>query len=700
MKLRPILSLAMVLAVATTVLAADAPTRDTKRGDQMLADYFRAETAAIANSSLAGIKTAEDWNSRRETYRTQLKEMLGLLPEPERTPLEAHTTGKVETTDYTVEKVEFQSRPGLYVTGNLYLPKRAKQPSPAVLYVCGHGNVKEDGVSYGSKVYYRHWGSWLAKNGYVALLIDTVQLGEIEGLHHGTYRENMWWWNSRGYTPAGVEAWNGIRAIDYLQSRAEVDKERIGITGRSGGGAYSWWIAALDERIKVAVPTAGITDLENHVVDGAIEGHCDCMFQVNTYRWDFPQVAALVAPRPLLIANTDKDPIFPLEGVMRVHAKVRGVYKALKAEDKLGVLITEGPHQDTQDLQIPTLRWLNRFLKTETGTIANVATKELEPAQLKVFKTLPTDELNTKIYETFVPAAPEAPMPLTQARWNGLRDQWMSKLRETSFRGWPAEAAPLDLKRVYSAQKQGLQLNAYDFTSQAQVPLRLYVVQRIGLEKPDAVVVSVLDDAAWTKWLAGMRPGFEEELKRDAGELPPADDQTFLERQNVLRSSSTVFAYLAPRGIGPTAWDQTAREQVQVRRRFALLGQTVDGMRVWDTRRAVQALRSQKGYSTLPVGLVGQREMAGVALYTALFEPNIAYVDLYEMPKSHREAPELLNVLKVWDLPQAIATTAERTEVRIYQKERTGWEYPAEVAFKLGWNGKQFQVRSLQSPPL
>jgi hypothetical protein len=555
-------------------------------------------------------------------------------------------------------------------------------------------------VSYGSKVYYRHWGSWLAKNGYVALLIDTVQLGEIEGLHHGTYRENMWWWNSRGYTPAGVEAWNGIRAIDYLQSRAEVDKERIGITGRSGGGAYSWWIAALDERIKVAVPTAGITDLENHVVDGAIEGHCDCMFQVNTYRWDFPQVAALVAPRPLLIANTDKDPIFPLEGVMRVHAKVRGVYKALKAEDKLGVLITEGPHQDTQDLQIPTLRWLNRFLKTETGTIANVATKELEPAQLKVFKTLPTDELNTKIYETFVPAAPEAPMPLTQARWNGLRDQWMSKLRETSFRGWPAEAAPLDLKRVYSAQKQGLQLNAYDFTSQAQVPLRLYVVQRIGLEKPDAVVVSVLDDAAWTKWLAGMRPGFEEELKRDAGELPPADDQTFLERQNVLRSSSTVFAYLAPRGIGPTAWDQTAREQVQVRRRFALLGQTVDGMRVWDTRRAVQALRSQKGYSTLPVGLVGQREMAGVALYTALFEPNIAYVDLYEMPKSHREAPELLNVLKVWDLPQAIATTAERTEVRIYQKERTGWEYPAEVAFKLGWNGKQFQVRSLQSPPL
>ena len=70
-------------------------------------------------------------------------------------------------------------------------------------------------------------------------MIDTLQLGEIEGLHHGTYHKGMFWWCSRGYTPAGVEAWNGIRALDYLQSRQEVDGERLGVTGRSGGGAYS-----------------------------------------------------------------------------------------------------------------------------------------------------------------------------------------------------------------------------------------------------------------------------------------------------------------------------------------------------------------------------------------------------------------------------------------------------------------------------
>ena len=117
----------------------------------------------------------------------------------------------------------------------------------------------------------------------------------------------MWWWLNRGYTPAGVEAWNCMRALDYLETRPEVDGDKLGVTGRSGGGAYSWWIAAIDERIKGAVPVAGITDLQNHVVDGGVEGHCDCMFMVNTYRWDYPQVAALVAPRPLLIANTDSD---------------------------------------------------------------------------------------------------------------------------------------------------------------------------------------------------------------------------------------------------------------------------------------------------------------------------------------------------------------------------------------------------------
>ncbi|MGZ8940798.1 MAG: alpha/beta hydrolase, partial [Limisphaerales bacterium] len=287
---RRVITLGVLFFVSISVLAA--PLKDVA-----LQKYFEAEVARIETGALADINSGDDWEKARGKLRVQLFEMLGLDPSQERSDLRATVTGQIEREGIVVEKVHFQSSPGLYVTGNFYRPAKVEKPLPTILYVCGHGQVKTNGVSYGNKVAYQHHGAWFARNGYTCLTIDTIQLGEIEGKHHGTYRDGMWWWNSRGYTPAGVEAWNCMRALDYLETRPEVDKTKFGVTGRSGGGAYSWWIAALDERIKVAAPVAGITDLRNHVVDGVVEGHCDCMYFVNTYQWDYPMVAALVAPR-------------------------------------------------------------------------------------------------------------------------------------------------------------------------------------------------------------------------------------------------------------------------------------------------------------------------------------------------------------------------------------------------------------------
>ena len=237
-------------ALAATALAgADLPA------DRMLKQYFQAETAHLSAQTFADIRTLEDWTSRRALFREQLFEMAGLSPRPQKADLNAVITGRVEHDDFTVEKLQYQSLPGLYATGNLYLPKNRQGKVPAILYVCGHANVKEGGISYGAKASYQHHGAWFARHGYVCLTIDTIQLGELEGLHHGTYREGMWWWNARGYTPGGVEAWNSIRALDYLQSRPEVDGSKLGMTGRSGGGAYTWLTSALDERVTVAVPS-------------------------------------------------------------------------------------------------------------------------------------------------------------------------------------------------------------------------------------------------------------------------------------------------------------------------------------------------------------------------------------------------------------------------------------------------------------
>jgi len=184
--------------------------------DSHLSAYFESEVVRLESGCLADVQTLSDWTSQREERRRQLFEMLGLWPNPPRTELKAVVTGTVDGDDFTVENVQFQSQPGLYVTANLYLPKGLIRPAPAVLYACGHAQVKTNDISYGNKTAYQHHGIWFARHGYVCLTIDTLQLGEIQGDHHGTYRLGQWWWNRRGYTPAGVEAWNGIRALDYL----------------------------------------------------------------------------------------------------------------------------------------------------------------------------------------------------------------------------------------------------------------------------------------------------------------------------------------------------------------------------------------------------------------------------------------------------------------------------------------------------
>ena len=216
---RRLLLAAIFLSFVIPPLHAAEPSTETARGDRLRDGYFRRQVELIAHADLADIKTRADWEKKRPEYRRQFLDMLGLWPLPPRTDLHAMIAGKVETDLFTVEKLHFQSSPGLYVTANLYVPKRAKLPAPAVLYVCGHANTVIDKISYGSKVNYQHHPAWFAEHGYVCLILDTLELGEIPGEHHGTYRRGMWWWQALGYTPAGIECWNAMRALDYLETR-------------------------------------------------------------------------------------------------------------------------------------------------------------------------------------------------------------------------------------------------------------------------------------------------------------------------------------------------------------------------------------------------------------------------------------------------------------------------------------------------
>lgn len=671
------------------------------RGDRMIDDYFRRETALLTHQTtkrLEAVKTMDDWKQLKTRLRVELFEMLSLDPLPEKTPLKAQTTRTLDHAEFTVENVHFQSMPGLYVTGNLYIPKVRNETLPTVLYVCGHGRVKKNGISYGNKTFYQHHGSWFARNGYVCFVIDTLQLGEVEGIHHGTHRYDEWWWNAKGYSSAAVEAWNCIRALDYLESREEVDAKRMGVTGRSGGGAYSWWITGLDDRIKVAVPVAGVATLENHVVDGCIEGHCDCMFMVNTYRWDYPLLAAIHAPNPLLISNSDKDRIFPLNGVVDIHFKVKPLYALYDKPRNFGLQITEGPHKDTQELRIHAFHWFNKFLKGQDPSplIDTPAVKFFEPEELKVFNELPADEINTKIQHTFSKVAKTPLPPQSLAEWDAMKNKWRAALNEKSFQGWPKIPSGMQLhfKQVSKETSQGIDLTHFTFSSQLGVELDLYLMHREGLEPDelDLVVLNTLDEQGWIDFTSTAKAGFTKAF--DHGKDIPPNPKALEQEKKMFEIFKWGMAYVTPRGIGLTQWSQEKKKKTHIRRRFMQLGQTLDSTRVWDIRRAIQALH--KITDATPLWLQGKNAMAGNALYASLYEPNIARLDLWNPPKSHMTGPIYLNLLRFLDMPQATALAAENSQIRIYQKEKTGWEFPIGVSKNFNWNEKQIQVRVIK----
>lgn len=648
------------LAQGTRAQGTDAPAaQEIAKNNEQLQEYFAQETQQIADRCLASINSREDWDAHAALYRQQLAEMLGLDPFPPRTELQPMVTGQSHDSGVVVERLHFQSLPGLYVTANFYRPENATTPLPAILYLCGHAKVKLDDVSYGNKTAYHHHGVWFARHGYVCLMIDTIQLGEIEGVHHGTHNLNQWWWNNRGYTPAGVEAWNGIRALDYLEQRPEVDAKRIGVTGRSGGGAYSWWVAALDQRIAAAVPVAGITSLHNHVVDGCVDGHCDCMYPVNTYRWDFAQVAALVAPRPLLIANSDNDTIFPLEGVVDVHHKTRRIYQLLGAEANLGLNITPGPHTDTQELQVPAFRWFDRHLKNIDRPIEVAAVPVFEPQQLRVFEQLPSDERVTTVAEFFVPSIPDTPLPAawfppTESGEQAESLDWQvisaasklvqQQLNSKVFAGWPnADHVPeLNPTVIKSLNFEGIEFKHIEFTSQSAVVLPLYIWDW-GID-PARDTTTASFEVFDVKHSAILELWSNLAADKSFDQLT-SEQRQLLKQQRDDAKQHRFQICVVPRGIGPATWSDDPGKLTQIHRRFMLLGQTVAGMQVWDIKRAMDAF--QQIYPQAGVSLQGQDDMAAAVMLAALGEDRVAEVVLVNPPANHRQAADYLNIARI-----------------------------------------------------
>jgi hypothetical protein len=186
-----------------------------------------------------------------------------------------------------------------------------------------------------------------------------------------------------------------------------------------------------------------------------------------------------------------------------------------------------------------------------------------------------------------------------------------------------------------------------------------------------------------------MQVKFADQLTGES--LPAPNEDVYASTAQYVVSQNSALAFIAPRGIGSTRWTADPIAQTHIRRSFMLLGQTLDGMRVWDVRRALQAVRDIPEMSGQKLHLVGGHEMAGIALYAAIFEPDIESAAFNDFAASHRNGPDFLNILKYVDVPQTVAMVADTTPITIFnspaQTEQT-WAYPLAVAKNLGWNNQ------------
>lgn len=658
--------IAFIIAVASLSCSPQGPgagAPDVQSNN--IRSYLITAAREITESPFPGVSSLADWEKKRPERYAEYIEMISLQDMPlngERPPLNTHVTGTIQRDGYRVEKLFYESLPGLYVPANLYIPDHIKGPAPAVLYVCGHAQTQ--------KVYYQAHPAKFARLGFVCLIVETVQLGEVRGEHHGCWARGWFNWYSRGYTPSGVEVWNAIRGLDLLAERPEVDSGKMGVTGISGGGAQTWFIAAADPRIKAAAPVCGACTLEAEIATRTIDGHCDCMMPINTFRVDFKNIGALISPRPLLIGQADRDGIFKIEAVRQVYYDLKKIYALHGAPENIQYVESPGGHSYHR---ISRERVFSFFLEhlmgkkvapKEAGDIDSSPESLLSEEKLRVYADgPPPDDRTTTIQDSFVRLAGN-PDIRDEAGLSAYRDSVKKSLMKKTFGAFPGVPPPLapirDFRTLDRAERGS---DIYSFVSERGWRLKVDIRWKNNPSRktPLMIVLRNPDENRGDSegFIGGLGPGWN-------------------------------LAFFEARGVGEFGWDPN--QQWHIRRASAWTGRTIASMQVLDVLRCIEFCRTLDGVDPVKIGIAARDDMAVAAMYAALLDGKCKTLILKNPPASQDEASrpdgrgpslEMLNCLRITDLCQLPALLAP-AGITFIGEIPESYKWSEELLIKLG----------------
>jgi len=633
----------------------------------MLLSHLVARLNALAehwDQQRAAIRTAADLEARNRFVREKFREMIHGYPE--RHALNPVVVRTHDRQGYRVENVMFQSRPNFWVTGNLYVPTSGKAPFPGVVSPCGHYRLGRMDPEF--QFAYLN----LVKSGFVVFAYDPIGQGERRQYWDPQGRET----DNLGPTdehsmPGQVlltmgedlthyRIWAGMRAIDYLLTRSEVDPDRIGCAGHSGGGTLTLFISALDDRVKCAVVNEGGTSHrwpihllpDNRVGPADVEQN---LFPAAQYGIDLCDLHVAIAPRPLLALIENYSPSFNLAA-----DHIRARYRQFGAPEKFATEEATDPHAFTLKLRLATTDWMCRWFYNRPGPAEE---PDFEPEKPETLYCTPNgsiryarqgDTIFSLMLKKQASLPPPRSIPAGPGEFAAFREQMSAEIQKLIH--YRKTESPLDVRQIVTTQRKHYRIEKLEFLSEPGIYVPAWVFVPDGQNEATEALLFVNEAG---KQADGMEFGLYEKLAR-RGRLVVSVDV---------------------RGIGETRPARTQRDSRSFSHLFDVetamtymawfMDESLFGMRVQDVVRSVDYALSRRDALKTGVRAIGQGAGALWVLYAAALDPRIttvvaergllSYRSLAQVDRyTHGAGIFIRDVLPHFDLPQVAAAVAGR----------------------------------------
>lgn len=602
--------------------------------NKTLWQYYVDKSNEITENAFRNIRSLNDWKKQKEKLKKEFFISVGLYPVPEKCEPLIKIAGEIKKPGFIVKKIVYQIYPECWSSGHLYLPDPVREKKlPAVLYACGHSGI-------GTYWYHRHGVMW-AKRGYACFVFDTIRQSENTGDHHGLYTGRRLDWISLGYLSTGGELLNSIRALDVLCEMPEVDRERIGATGISGGGAHSHFLAIADERIKAVATSAGISIIFSAIGNRTMFQHCDCMYTYGNFQRDISEFSALIAPKPVLYCFASDDNLFFREEYLVLYRNVKKIYRLYGCEEKCALFEYPGPHAYSDASVKKINEWFDRYVAQEKHPGIKLKTNFIPESELSIFNGKSPEPNRLNLLPELLTVQKTRHLPQTQNEWKKIRCETVKDLKKNVFHWLDRSNEKMEIR------------NTGKWIHENRTFCR-YKAEVSGMES--------YIEAFFRKPTVNTTIIVTGDYKHNTDTL----------REKIFESAENCnLVFVEQRACGRNAAN-IEQDNYCLYRAGALVGITPVMMWINDLKYIIKYFRNIPECKNTYFILYGTGEAAGSCLYYSIFDEKITAIILDDVVDTHAKGCYIPGIIKEIDIIEATGLIAPRILAVIY-KGFTSW---------------------------